>query len=203
MIATAMAAFPAASASGQALPWRAGLTSELSVAPLKGAIYIWELYAGTPEDFAAVAGTCPDDGACFADGNNNSPTVRIRWLRPGVYFYKTSIITAGGCTNFKVGRIEVSDLSGTGHSPEFLLTSGTSADGMIRFRIRLQKSSAVIIELFTAAGQLVERIGGQTVEADVETVIPVSARLPQGIYLYRILTESESVSGRVAVVPVY
>lgn len=85
-----------------------GQTSELSVVPVAGETYYWELYTDDDitVDFAVVPGNCPDTDAYFVDGNTGA-SVDVMWLTPGNYFYKVTATNANGCSNLKVGIMTV------------------------------------------------------------------------------------------------
>ena len=203
LLAASTVIIPAVPASGQGPPLRAGLTSELSIGAVPGAVYHWELYNGEPADFAGSPGDCPEGSACFADGINNRPTVYIQWNHQGVYFWKSTVITAEGCSNFKVGRIVVGDLTETENPLECRVISNPSVNGVIRFRIRVPRESETVIELYSPAGQLVGRMDCGPIGPGTREEVRLPMTLAQGLYFYRILTDLETVSGRVVVVPVY
>ena len=84
-----------------------GVTSQINVELLPGDSYAWEIYTDTPVDFAEVPGNCPPASANFA-GANTGPSVRINWIKPGIYFFKVTARDAALCAmNFKVGMFRV------------------------------------------------------------------------------------------------
>jgi len=85
----------------------AGQTSLLSVQEIVGDTYSWELYrdvAGV--NFATTPGNCSPADAYFV-GPNTGPVVSVRWVNPGLYFFKVTAYGPTGCMNLKVGKMEV------------------------------------------------------------------------------------------------
>lgn len=82
----------------------AGYPSDLSVVPIPGDTYVWELYKDvTGVNFATDPGNCPPADAYFT-GTSTGPTVNVMWVTQGTYFYKVTAYR-GGCTmNLKVGK---------------------------------------------------------------------------------------------------
>lgn len=82
-------------------------TTTLSVVDKPGDTYEWELYSDLAVNFATVPGNCPAAAADFANGNTGTG-VLVRWLRPGIYFYKVTARNSAMCTmNFKIGMFKV------------------------------------------------------------------------------------------------
>ena len=81
--------------------------NDLSVIPIPGDTYVWELYHDvTGINFATDPGNCPPAEAYFT-GTSTGPTVNVMWLNQGVYFFKVTAYR-GGCTmNLKVGKMTV------------------------------------------------------------------------------------------------
>jgi len=87
-----------------------GQTSELSVEPVEGDTYFWELYTDDDItiDFATTPGNCPASEAFFVGGINTGPTVNVTWLTPGIYFFKVTATGPDGCgNNIKIGLMTV------------------------------------------------------------------------------------------------
>ncbi len=84
----------------------AGQTTKLSVVPVPGDNYVWDLYNDvTGIDFAVKAGNCPTEMAFFPGGTNTGATVNVTWLAPGNYFFKVTAYRQGCTMNLKVGKI--------------------------------------------------------------------------------------------------
>ena len=79
----------------------------MSVDPIPGDTYTWELYSDSTVNFATTDGNVPSTMAEFVHGNTG-PSVEVIWHEPGVYFYKVEAWNAIACTNhLKVGRIVI------------------------------------------------------------------------------------------------
>lgn len=84
-----------------------GGTTKLEIVPVTGETYSWELYDNGSVDFATTPGNCPATSADFVSGNVGA-SVDVKWLKPGIYFFKVTAWNITGCTNnIKVGIIEV------------------------------------------------------------------------------------------------
>ena len=84
-----------------------GETSPLSVDPVPGDTYQWELYNDGTVNFAVVPGNCPATAAVFVGGSTGA-SVNVKWLQPGTYFFKVTAYNATHCTNnLKIGIFEV------------------------------------------------------------------------------------------------
>ena len=84
-----------------------GDTTELAVVQMPGDNYEWEIYTDGTVDFATVPGNCPPAYILFVGGNTGA-SVNVKWLEPGIYFYKVTASDAAACTkNFKIGILEV------------------------------------------------------------------------------------------------
>ena len=82
-------------------------TTPLTVVEVPGHTYKWEIYTDAVVNFAAVPGNCPVTSATFVGGNTGSG-VSVRWLQPGIYFYKVTARDASNCAmNLKLGMIKV------------------------------------------------------------------------------------------------
>lgn len=72
-----------------------------------GYTYLWEIYNDGNVNFATVPGNCPPAQASFV-GSNTSSSVRIKWRRPGIFYYKVTVTDDKGCAlNIKIGMVEV------------------------------------------------------------------------------------------------
>ena len=86
-----------------------GDTTPLSVVPVPGNTYSWELYSDPTVNFAKVPGNCPVTSAEFV-GGNTGPEVNVNWLKAGTYFFKVTAVDAINCTNnLKIGIVIVKD----------------------------------------------------------------------------------------------
>jgi len=84
-----------------------GETSTLTVVQEPGDTYEWELYNNGTVNFATVPGNCPVTSAIFVGGNTGA-SVNVKWLEPGIYFFKVTAYDITGCTNnLKIGIVEV------------------------------------------------------------------------------------------------
>jgi hypothetical protein len=84
-----------------------GVTSELSVVPVAGDTYVWELYKDiSGVNFATDPGNCPPGDAFFA-GPATGPTVSVTWVTPGTYYFKVTAYRDGCTMNLKVGEMVV------------------------------------------------------------------------------------------------
>ena len=86
-----------------------GDTTPLAVTPVSGDTYQWELYSNGTVNFATTAGNCPVTSAAFV-GVNTGPSVGVKWLKTGTYFFKVTARDATNCTNnFKIGMVIVKE----------------------------------------------------------------------------------------------
>jgi hypothetical protein len=86
----------------------AGEVMELSVIEVPGDTYVWDLYNDPSVNFANTDGNIDPSEAEFVGGVNTGATVSVRWLRPGIYFFRVMAFDPTGCTNnLKVGMIEI------------------------------------------------------------------------------------------------
>ena len=104
-----------------------GQASDLSVIEIIGDVYVWELYNDvTGINFATDPGNCPAGNAYFT-GSSTGPTVNVKWLTPGTYFFKVTA-NRGGCTmNLKVGKMIVKPLPTAIIVPPGPICAGDSA----------------------------------------------------------------------------
>ncbi len=95
-----------ASAGAQTVVYQ-NTTTPLAVAQVTGNTYVWELYNDLNVNFATNPGNCPPTSAGFESGNTGASVV-VRWLQPGIYFYKVTAQDAAQCArNFKIGMFKV------------------------------------------------------------------------------------------------
>ncbi|MCX6305078.1 MAG: hypothetical protein NT040_08925 [Bacteroidetes bacterium] len=87
-----------------------GNTTDLSVVPVPGDTYVWELYKDVGGvNFVTDPGNCPVAEAYFVGGINTGPAITVMWTTPGTYFFKVTA-TGGTCSNnLKVGKMIVLD----------------------------------------------------------------------------------------------
>ena len=84
-----------------------GDTTPLAVMSVSGDTYQWELYSDGTVNFATTAGNCPVTSATFV-GNSTGPSVNVRWLKTGTYFFKVTAYDPAHCTNnLKIGMVIV------------------------------------------------------------------------------------------------
>ncbi len=84
----------------------AGEVMELSVVEVPGDTYVWDLYNDPSVNYANTNGNIDPSQAAFVDGINTGATVHVRWLQPGIYFFR--VMAQNECTNnLKVGVVEV------------------------------------------------------------------------------------------------
>ncbi|MBA4408165.1 MAG: hypothetical protein C0397_01925 [Odoribacter sp.] len=84
-----------------------GETTTLTVDQMPGDSYFWEIYSDGTVNFATVPGNCPVTSAIFVGGNTGT-SVDVKWLQPGIYFFKVTAQDITGCTNnIKIGMVEV------------------------------------------------------------------------------------------------
>jgi hypothetical protein len=84
-----------------------GQTSELSVVPVAGDTYVWELYKEVSGvNFATTPGNCPPGDAYF-NGPSSGPTVSVMWVTPGTYYFKVTAYRDTCTMNLKIGKMVV------------------------------------------------------------------------------------------------
>lgn len=86
-----------------------GQTTTLAVEQHDGDTYKWDLYDNGIGNFATKTDYCPATSADFVGVNTNiGPSVDVKWMKAGIYFFKVTASNITGCTsNFKIGIIEV------------------------------------------------------------------------------------------------
>jgi hypothetical protein len=90
-----------------------GDTTLLSVIDDPLNTYEWEIYDDGTVNVAIVPGNCPVTSASFI-GSNTGASVNVKWLKPGIYYYKVTVSDLTGCSmNFKIGMIEVNEALST------------------------------------------------------------------------------------------
>ena len=86
-----------------------GETTPLSVVAEDGYSYEWELYDDGTANLAIVPGNCPVSSAFFVGGNVGA-TVNVKWMKPGIYYFKLTVWDVSGCgKNAKVGQMVVKE----------------------------------------------------------------------------------------------
>ena len=101
-----MALAPARAQDNRVCP---GKATDLSVVPVPGDTYVWELYKDVSGvNFATTPGNCPPANAYFT-GLSTGPTVNVMWLVPGTYFFKVTAYRDSCTMNLKVGKMIVLD----------------------------------------------------------------------------------------------
>jgi len=96
-----------ASAKAQTVVYE-GVTTQLNINAVAGNTYAWKIYNDATLDFSLESSPgCPVTSANFTTGNTGS-SVQVKWLKPGIYFYKVTANDATQCAmNLKVGMITV------------------------------------------------------------------------------------------------
>lgn len=85
-----------------------GETTELSVKPVPGDSYVWELYSDSTVNFAIAPADVSPAYAEFVGGTNVGEAVEVLWKEPGIYFYKVTAFDITGCTsNLRIGIVRV------------------------------------------------------------------------------------------------
>lgn len=85
-----------------------GETSTLAVEQKPGETYEWELYSDGNVDFATAPGVKTSASYATFVGANSGASVNVKWLLPGIYFYKVTAWNITGCTNnIELGIVEV------------------------------------------------------------------------------------------------
>ena len=101
---------PVVYAMGQTDIYFTGQTVEWKVDPAPGTSYYWSIYCDPNVNFATTPGNCTGNEAEFVGGIQNQPTVNVKWNKPGIYFFRVFAQDNKGCTNLKVGMVEVKAL---------------------------------------------------------------------------------------------
>ena len=85
-----------------------GVTTQLNINAIAGNTYEWKIYNDATLDFSLESSPgCPVTAANFTVGNTG-PSVEVKWLKQGIYFYKVTAHDATHCAmNLKVGMITV------------------------------------------------------------------------------------------------
>jgi hypothetical protein len=87
----------------------AGHQSDLSVIPVLGDTYLWELYYdNTNINFAVTNSNCPVADA-YIIGVNTTPAISVMWVNPGIYYYKVTAFRGSCVMNLKIGQMIVLD----------------------------------------------------------------------------------------------
>lgn len=84
-----------------------GETTPFAVEEVSGYSYEWELYSDGTVNLATVPGNCPKTSAEFVGGNIGA-SVKVKWIEPGIYYFKLTIWNVTGCgKNIRIGEMEV------------------------------------------------------------------------------------------------
>lgn len=184
-------------ALAQQLPGRTGQVTEMSVVPQTDATYKWSVFCDPAADFT---GTPISSGPeyWFLNSIDDRPRVKIFWNLPGTYFVKVLVRAQDGCTNFKVGIIEVMN-------PEVqarIFPNPVNGNDL-NFSISLQESSLVTIDLYSSNHELISRIFEGPVSAGKTKTIVWRCYLPQGLYYYQIVSKDQVTCGQIISIRVY
>jgi len=138
-----------------------GETTKLNVESIASDCYTWEIYNDPTVDFATVPGNCPVTSATF-EGGNTGASVMIKWLKPGIYFYKITARDAALCAmNMKVGMIKVFP-----EETEAVITGVTIAGACQKVKLDASKSIGDILKyewsLVDPGGELTQTTGINT-----------------------------------------
>lgn len=96
-------------AGAQKLTVYPGQIVDMSIEPIPGANYVWDIYCDASVNFAETSGNCSGNEYVFANGNNHAH-VQVIFNTPGNYFIKIEVWDAVLCTNnMKFTQIEVLD----------------------------------------------------------------------------------------------
>ena len=109
-------AFVLATASAvwaQAFVVETGRPAELAVVPLNGATYHWEFFCEISGESVDNWLECTSEELVLVDNARNKPAVVVMFSSEGTYYFRVTIINEEGCTNYKIGKIEVFDDPGS------------------------------------------------------------------------------------------
>ncbi len=85
-----------------------GDTLLLQVEPVENCYFKWDLYSDLLVDFSTSPGNALNDEAYFVDDVCERTEVYVVWRKPGIYFFRVSVIDLLGCTNnLELGIVEV------------------------------------------------------------------------------------------------
>jgi hypothetical protein len=98
-----------ADATAQKITVYPGQIVDMSIEPIPGATYVWDIYCDATVNFASTSGNCSGSEYVFVDGNDKAH-VQIFFNTPGEYFVKIEVWDPVLCTNnMKFAQIEVLD----------------------------------------------------------------------------------------------
>ena len=169
----------------------------MSIVPQPDATYKWSVFSDPAADFT---GTAPSSRAeyWFLNSIDDHPGVKILWNQPGTYFVKVLVWAANGCTNFKIGIIEVMN-----PQIQARIFPNPVNDNDLNFSITLEESSLVTIDLFSASHELISRVFDGSVSAGITKTIVWRCYLPQGLYSYQIRSKNQVTCGQIISIRVY
>src|SRR5450759_1827840 len=75
-----------------------GETTTFAVEQQDGDTYKWDLYDNGSGNFATKTDYCPATSADFV-GVNTGPSVDVKWMKAGIYFFKVTASNITGCTS--------------------------------------------------------------------------------------------------------
>ncbi len=176
----------------------AGEVTVLSISPLPGDRYFWELYSEPVDDFVLHAGNCSSDAAAFIENSDYRPAVQVKWYQPGTYYFKITALNESGCSNFMLGKIEVAD-------PRYQIRifPNPVTGNQMNIRVTLPEDSGITADLCSLDHQFTCRVYEGEVKGGVPVYITFRKFLPQGVYAVRIRTRNALISSRVVVISVY
>ncbi len=175
-----------------------GEITELRIFPLSAASYQWTLYCDSTADYALTPGKPEIRGAGFVNEINDQPSVQVKWNSPGKFFYKIQVVDSDGCSNFKIGIIEVLPYQIIAR-----IYPNPMSGNDLNFELTLPNSNLVTIDIFSPNRQLISRIFEEYLPGGITKTIHYGNYLPQGIYTYRITTRKQVCSGRIICIRVY
>lgn len=175
-----------------------GKVTELRIIPMAAATYQWTLYCDSTADYARTTGKSDIRGAGFVNGINDQPSVQVKWNTPGTFFFKILVIDSNGCSNFKVGIIEVLPDQITAR-----IYPNPVNGNDLNFELTMPDGNLVTIDIYSPNRQLISRIFEEYLPGGVTKTIHYRNYLPQGIYTYRITTKNQVCSGRIICIRVY
>jgi hypothetical protein len=125
------------------------------------------------------------------------------WQTEGMYTLTVREVTATGCEGeIRSGRVIVSPPAGD-PDPVISIFPNPVYGPDIKFQLAMKVGSMVTIDLFAANGQLISRIlEGYLSGGDRKTIV-YGHQLPQGIYLFRIRTDTHIYNERIIVIREY
>lgn len=125
------------------------------------------------------------------------------WHSEGNFMLTLREVSARGCEGeIRSGRVIVSPPA-FDPDPAIRIFPNPVYGPDIKFQLTMKVGSMVTIDLFAANGQLISRIlEGYLSGGDLKTIV-YSHQLQQGIYLFRIRTDTHIYNGRIIVIREY